>query len=616
MSTNRKQKLVFDYTGQRVNKFDKDEDISIGTGGSAFVISQKNNQAASRPFERPSVVGMGERQYDITDRAADVSFNTRSQRRSSGDSTGDDGWSYPLVLGCGNYQYNEIVRQDKMRVFTLGATTNSYPYHYIDTPFNGSSASNINCCGIFSNEGTNSGRLMMGHKDLTGDFYMGMWVYFGTLPSSDMAIVSKLDAVGGYTGPASGASGPTGGVSGGSGDVFKLWADSGTNNLYWSFSEEGEAATGLNKTLTIATIGGGVLPVREWHHVSVNYDSNRNLAEVYVDGSRQTSLAITGDGLKRSKYPLFIGAKRDGTEGTTARIKDLIIRGGDSGSNSSIAGLTGLNHTGTGEQSLTGGVLYYMPMNGKIGCKNFVVETHDYGTGNVTFWDNDYDRLGLRNIQVFGSFESFRNNQGFIYGTTAGAMYLTAATASGGFTANPISVVIETTKGRIDGQFSEQTESEFTLTGSSAAAGHFVNLFGVTGPLSATGGDGILGTGDLGPTGNAGTQFSMIANLNNYEYVTGIYSAIVGRSGGATGFTNPISDANDKVFHMFDRQVIGLYDDLTSYFAFARDLRDSKKNLASQITDATKTGTQIGDINIDYKTPTVPKFTLEVRLPT
>lgn len=612
MSSNRKQKLIFDYTGQRVNIFDKDQDISVGTGGSAFVVSKEINEKAAKTFQRPIADGSQPIEYNITDRAADISVNTRSRRRSSGSSTGDDGWSYPLVQGCGNYQYNELVRQDKMRVFTLGATSNSYPFHYIDTPFGGS-ASSTNCCGIFSNEGINSGRLMMGHKDLTGDFYMGMWVYFGTTPSSDMAIVSKLDAVGGYTGPASGASGPTGGVSGGSGDVFKLWADSGTNNLYWSFSEEGEAATGLNKTLTIATIGGGVLPVREWHHVSVNYDSNRNLAEVYVDGSRQVSLAITGDGLKRSKYPLFIGAKRDGTEGTTARIKDLIIRGGDSGANSSIAGLTGLSHTGTGEQSLTGGVLYYMPMNGKLGCKNFVVETHDYGTANVTFWDPDYDRLGLRNIQVYGSFESFRNNQGFIYGTTSGAMYLTAATSGGGFTANLLSTVIETTKGRIDGQFSTQTESLFTLTGSSAAAGHFVNLFGVTGPLSATGGDGILGTGDLGPTGNAGTEFSMIATLSNYEFVTGVYSVIIGRSGGATGFTNPIPDSNDKVFHLFDRQVIGLYDDLTSYFSFAREARDTKKNLASQITDVTKTGTQVGDINVDYQTPTVPKFTLEAR---
>lgn len=620
MSINRKQKIVFDYTGSKINKFNPDEPVKLNDGESVFVVSQSDAGNAESYFQRPSFGNEGDVLFGSRDRAADIGIRTRSIRRERGESTGDDGWTYPLVSGCGNYIYNETVRQDKMRVFRIGSSADPYPFHYGFSPFatfgGASGSGDTNSSALFQSQSPSS-RLMIGHKDLTGDFYMGFWIYLFGKPSSDQTIIGKLDSVTGFTGPGSGTSGPTGEISGGSGDVFRLWLDGGTDNLYWSFSEEGEASTGLNHTVSLATVGasGGALQTRNWHHVSVNYDSTRGLSEVYIDGSRKATTSISGDGLKRSRYPIFIGANRDGTDGFGGVIKDLIIRGGDSGASTPIAGLTGLNHSATGEQAFTGGVLYYMSMNGKLGCKNFAVETEDYGLGTVTFWDPDYDHLGLRNIQVYGSFTSFHNTQGFIHGLSSGALYLSAATSGGGITFPPIGTVINTTKGRIDGIFTAQTESEFTLTGSSAAAGHFVNLFGVNGPTAATGGDGILGTGDLGPTGNAGTEFSMVASIENYEYVSGIYNIIVGLTG-STGNTNAIPDANNKVFHMFNSQVIGLYDDLTSYFGYARELRDSKKNLANQITDQSKTGTQINGLVFDYQTPTQPKYLFPVRFTT
>ncbi len=619
MPKNTKKKYIFDKVGEIIDHVDAGELLSLGTGDTALVIGKTDYTKAQGKFARPASPDADDStRIGISDRIADMSVDTRSPRREASNegSTGDDGHNYPLVHGCGNYAYTETVRQDKMRVITLpfDNSTNQYPQHFNTSPFGGTGSKNASAVFGTGYNDNLGGRLLLGHKSLTADFHMATWMYFTTTPSSDQTIVGKLDSVSGFTGPESGASGPTGGVSGGSGDVFRLWTDSGTNNLFFSFSEDGESGTGLNKTLTIGTVGGSI-PIRRWNHIAVSYDCKRKFAEVYVDGSRTASLAITGEGLKPSAYPIYIGANRDGTDGFKGYMKDFILKSGNSGAQSPIAGRTGASLSGaTQEQAFLHGetlphhTLYYMSMDGKLGCRNFAVETESFGKGIVTFWDPDYHRLGIRAIETFGDFETFRNNQGFIHGLSSGALHLTSATNNSGFTQSTITEAISTTKGRIDGEFAVQTESLFRLAGSSQEAGHFVNLFGVTGPLVATGGNGIVGTGDIGATGNAGMQFSMFATTQNFEYVTGIANIILGKSGGASGETNAIADADDKVFHLFDREVLGLYEDLTSFFSRAREVRDTKKSLTNAITDVRKIGTQINGIKFDVKTPESPKY--------
>lgn len=631
MPKNTKKKYIFDKVGEVIDHVDAGELLSLGTGDTALVIGKTDYTKAQGKFARPTSPDADDStRIGISDRIADMSVDTRGPRREASNegSTGDDGHNYPLVRGCGNYAYNEIVRQDKMRVITLplddtvtlgGQQVNQYPKHFNVSPFGGTGSKNASAVFGTGFNDSLGGRLILGHKSLTADFHIGTWLYFSTTPSADQTIISKLDSVSGFTGPESGASGPTGGVSGGSGDVFRLWADSGTNNLFFSFSEDGESGTGLNKTLTVGTVGGSI-PTRQWKHVAVSYDCKRKFAEVYVDGSRTASLAITGEGLKPSAYPIYIGANRDGTDPFKGYMKDFILKSGNSGAVSPIAGRTGASLSGaTQEQSFLHGetlphhTLYYMSMDGKLGCRNFAVETESFGKGTVTFWDPDYHRLGIRAIETFGDFETFRNNQGFIHGLSSGALHLTSATNNSGFTQSTITEAISTTKGRIDGEFAVQTESLFRLTGNTLAAGHFVNLFGADGPSGGTGGGGtsgtgIIGTGDTGQTGNAGQEFSMFATTQNFDYVTGIANIILGKSGGASGETNAIADADDKVFHLFDREVLGLYEDLSSFFSHAREVRDTKKSLTNAITDVRKIGTQIDGIKFDVKTAEPPKY--------
>ena len=585
MPKNTKKKYIFDKVGEIIDHVDAGELLSLGTGDTALVIGKTDYTKAQGKFARPTSPDADDStRIGISDRIADMSVDTRGPRREASNegSTGDDGHNYPLVRGCGNYAYNEIVRQDKMRVITLpldgtvelgGQLANQFPKHFNVSPFGGTGSKNASAVFGTGFNDSLGGRLILGHKSLTADFHIGTWLYFSTTPSADQTIISKLDSVSGFTGPESGASGPTGGVSGGSGDVF-----------------------------------------------AVSYDCKRKFAEVYVDGSRTASLAITGEGLKPSAYPIYIGANRDGTDPFKGYMKDFILKSGTSGAVSPIAGRTGASLSrATQEKAFLHGetlphhTLYYMSMDGKLGCRNFAVETESFGKGTVTFWDPDYHRLGIRAIETFGDFETFRNNQGFIHGLSSGALHLTSATNNSGFTQSTITEAISTTKGRIDGEFAVQTESLFRLTGNTLAAGHFVNLFGADGPSGGTGGGGtsgtgIIGTGDTGQTGNAGQEFSMFATTQNFDYVTGIANIILGKSGGASGETNAIADADDKVFHLFDRVVLGLYEDLSSFFSHAREVRDTKKSLTNAITDVRKIGTQIDGIKFDVKTPEPPKY--------
>ena len=640
MQRNKKTKFILDHTGAVIAQLTEDQELPqlpdqeciavtpevFFTAANVFTLQD----APANPDDGSDHKGL-EGQFDL---CADYVCGVLDQTNPGTNSTADDGWSYPLQVGCGNYLYGETVRQDKVRVFTLDGQDGTHPVHTLDSPFgNAGDGGTLGADQIFlpplgrgsaqfKVEGSKSGRLAVTHKDLTGDFYLGAWVYFGDSPSSDQSIVSKLDETTGFTGPVvvgAGLSGPTGGISGGSGDVFRLWVEDSSNNLNFSFTENGDSATFLTDTLTIGNVGT-TISLRNWHHIAVSIENKTNSAQGYLNSVKTALTSISGNGLKNSKLPIYIGARRDGTEGTGVRMKDLIIKSGNTAD--VLIGVNGIGLTGatldgaTFEQSLTGGTLYYFSFDGRAKCRNFAVETQDFGTAKVVGWFPDYQQLGLRDTTVNGSFEFFKNNQGFIHGLSSGAMYLSAATSdSTGISANLVTTVQETTKGRIEGDLVVQTEN-FNLTGGSGTGdsgvpNFFQNLFGLTGTNGSTLGTGIIGTGNTGPTGHAGESFGFEFNDENFSFVQALVITINGQSGGASGGrTSAVKDSTGKVFHLTDQEVVGLYTDLISYQEFINDVVGQGGNLADNIDNTLQTGNQVslqqGKINL--KKPQTVKF--------
>ena len=511
--------------------------------------------------------------------------------------TGNDNWYYQAIEGCGQYLFMEQVRQDKVRVFSTEGSAG--PVHQSSSPFTaGSNLDSPIASGLFTRSSSNnSGNLYFESKSLTGDFYLGLHIYLSSNPTADQTIISKLDRVSGYTGPSSGMSGPTGGLSGGSGDTFKLWIDYPTNAVIFSYSEDSDG-TSLANTITVGTINGvgtgGIFP-REWEHIAVSYDTTSKEISTYVNGNRTNYQGVSGDGLKLNNYPFYVGSLSDGTEGYSGRIKDLIIRSGSTAS-SVLNGFTGSSISGaTIEQGLTTGVLYYMPMNGIPGCKNFTVHSHDYGTANVSFWIKRKQILGLEDFSVYGNFDGFFINQGFIEGLSSGAMWLPGSTSGGGFTTNSLENATEGVKSRVRGEYSRQL-NDFVLTGSSSEANFFPLLFGVTGASGATSGSGIVGTGPTGSSGHAGDSFSFTFNQDNYQYVQGIYSILIGSTGN-TGNTYSVSDSNDKSFHFNQSEMVNLYGDLTTHLENVKGTRDQLISLANTVDGATTIGNVMGTYN-------------------
>jgi hypothetical protein len=403
-----------------------------------------------------------------------------AQRSASRGSSGDDGWYYNAISGCGEFSHDERVELDKVRPhtrcrhFTFGSSVYCPEYKtplMVDGSYRGGKWNGVtlSCAeeSIYFNG--NGGQVVLpsrgGHAGSTSDnWLLSGWFYFVNRTSiNDGILIGKLDtSASGYTGPESGASGPTGGFSGGSGDCFMLNQEGSSVKFHWSDAAD-TSVTGLVNNVTITTVtnattgptSGANIPHRRWHHIAVAYRNSAagSTVTAYVNGIRTVNQSTNGGGIKLNPHPFVFGGRFDPSgpndhNNNWFGYMDEIVIGCTAGTSlcagasaeilntenqkGNIAGST----TGLGDETWRPGYAYYIPARGTSGCQLFDVQSgnvphisnREFYEGIVTIWNTTKKRLFLRNTTGTGGYDYPTIGGGFITGMSCAAHYAVQST--------------------------------------------------------------------------------------------------------------------------------------------------------------------------------------------
>ena len=565
-----------------------------------------------------------------------------AQRSGSQAGTGDDGWYYNAIAGCGEFSHDERVELDKVRAHTrsrrLGPTTSFRPEYGMPSigKWNGLTFSCAEESIYFSGNG---GQVVLpsrgGHEGSTLDnWLLSGWFYFqSTSSAANGIILGKLDtSASGYTGPESGTSGPTGGFSGGSGDSFKLDQEGSSVKFHWSDAAD-TSVTGLVNNVTITSVisgttgptSGANIPVRQWHHIAVAYRNSAagSTVTAYVNGIRTVNQSTNGGGIKLNPHPFVFGGRYDPSGPNDHRnnwggyVDELVI-GCTSGTvltaGASAAILNTVNQkgnigglkTGLGDETWRAGYAYYLPARGTCGCSLFDVQSgnnpglnnREFYEGIVTIWNTTKKRLFLRNTTGTGGYDYPTIGGGFITGMSCAAHYAVQSTGgasgsggSGGLDIIDISTFKEVVRNTLESDTEDLTYARlYGQTHNPGPTGSSNNSFCTLffGDGSSAGFSGT--TGYFGPVGEThtgttgGGSFSFVPRPEAMgplgELVTSINA---GTSSGSCG-SYSIENAEGDAVKFTGTEVIRLWGDLTEFKRQNRENEESVKDSVVTIT--------------------------------
>jgi len=121
-----KQIVVDSKTGRIVDILDERENSSMYRSKKAYNIFTMDQELFDRlNTSNPSLQGFDPR----------GTMDIPTQRRASSGGSGDDGWFYRTIVGCGDFAHDERVEIDKVRAHTRSDTSFNNPPGTKISPF-------------------------------------------------------------------------------------------------------------------------------------------------------------------------------------------------------------------------------------------------------------------------------------------------------------------------------------------------------------------------------------------------------------------------------------------------------------------------------------------------